>query len=316
MLRLFKISITLIFIFGLKTSKAQHPFWTDGTAFTVPRRTFELCLFRPARYGLTKKAELSAHPVAFFVFPHLFLKRRLIDFEIKRRKKFYVSTKHGLYYPTFLLNKADNLDTYLLNNFYESSSIIVLQNEIIVSHFLDKQTHCNVADKMITGNIGLKYAYNSSDSISPVVLQSILFRETMVFTPEYIWYIGLRFDAHLSMIFNYFVDFNFYSVGLGVDFYSVESKAGIMGYSGKNIKAFVGIKTGYSTMIDKNRFLLMPIAGISYSFKRKAKREKELGLFGRKIFKYKDTSTDDEIKYMDKDWKKKRDSVPVVIPDF
>ena len=318
MLRLFKILFILLLALSFETGEAQNPLWTDGSAFTVPHKTLEVCLFRPAKYGLTKNSELSAHPVAFFALPHLFLKQKWTKFDVWIWT-FYLSTRHGLYYPSLVLKKANILKSdMLLSPLFENTSVIAFQNELIISHLMDKQTHCTVADRMITGRLGLKYAFKSNDVATPVVLQSIFYRETMVFTPQYIWYAGLRFDAHLNMIFNYFADLNFYSVGFKTDYYSVESKAGIMGYSGRYLKGFAGIKTGFSTMPDKNRFLIMPIAGVSYTFSRKSKKKKELGLFRRKIFEYQDTSLDKDIEYMDKDWREKKDSIPVdnTDPDF
>lgn len=319
MSKLLKILLFFVIVFSSETGKSQNQLWTDGTAFIAPYKSMELCLFRPARYAFAKKAELAAHPLAFFVFPHLFLKKKWTEIEIFK-KKLHISTRHGLYYPAFVFNITRNFEHELLlpadtsNIFY----VFGFQNELIISHLMDEQTQCKRADKIITGRLGLKYAFKNSESVTPVVLQSVLFRETMVFSPEFVWYLGLRFDARLNNTFNYFADLNFYSVGLAVDYFSVESKAGIMGYSGERLKGFAGIKTGFSTISDKNRFLIIPIAGFSYTFPVKSKKGKELGLFGRKMFKHKDTSIEGEIKYMDEDWKSRKDSIPPkkTDPDF
>ena len=143
---------------------AQNPLWSDGTAFTVPTKTLELSLFRPAKFGLTKKDEFSAHPIGFFVMPHLFYKRRWIMFKFFNLN-FMMSSRHGLYYPNFALKLNRRLSFGFSELVPEDAQIphsLALQNEIIISHFLQEPNHCSPGNNLITGRLGFKYAYKFS----------------------------------------------------------------------------------------------------------------------------------------------------------
>lgn len=276
---------------------AQNPLWTDGTAFTVPEKTLEISLFRPAKFGLTKKDEFSAHPVGFFVMPHLFYKRRWIKFKIFDLR-FMMSSRHGLYYPYFALKLNRRFSFDFSELVPENAPIphsLALQNEIIVSHFLQNPSHCSSGNYLITGRLGFKYAFKFSPFEHPLIYQSILFRETVVLVPGLVWYAGADLDGHLNYMFNYFVDLDFYSYGF-INNWAIESKLGIMGYRGKNLSAFAGLKLGFSTIPDRNRFLIMPIAGVSYTLDFRKRTNHGTGLFKKQFFKH-DNSFDRDDKY-------------------
>jgi hypothetical protein len=49
-------------------------YWTQGTAFTLPKTRIELAILSASRIGLTDRVELSAHPLMFFLLPQAFVK--------------------------------------------------------------------------------------------------------------------------------------------------------------------------------------------------------------------------------------------------
>lgn len=292
---------------------AQNPIWTRGNAFTVPYKKIEINLLSPSKYGITRKSEISAHPIAFFVMPHIFFKHKWIKFLLFNRSVM-MSSRHGLYYPTGALNftKKFNYD-FLLSSDTEVPYSIAAQNEILLSTFINEPSQCNAGNNLITLKAGFKYALNFGNSSPPLIEQAVLYRESAVADNAFIWYTGLKIDAALSPIFNYFAGIDFYSQGLFKNI-SLEGKAGIMGYSGRSWSGMLGLKTAYSFIPSGNKFIIIPIFDITYSLKLKKDKGKEMSLFGREIFKH-DNSLDIEgeeniyYRYEDRS-PKKEDSPP------
>jgi len=292
--------ILILFLINVSISDSfgQNPLRTDGTAFTVPIKTLELSLFRPAKYGLTKKDEISAHPLAFFIMPHVFYKRKWIKFGLFNQR-FLFSSRHGLYFPRFALKLSQRLPFNFTKFQPENANVpgvLALQNEIMLSHYLHEPDHCTAGDYLVTVRLGFKYGFKFSSFDEPLIYQSVLYRETAVLIPGFIWYAGAQLDGHINYTFNYFADLKYYAYGF-INNYSVESKAGIYGYSGKHLSGFAGLKLAYSTIPDRNRFLIMPIAGISYFIDMRKRKKNGTDLFGRKKpFKH-DNSLERDDKY-------------------
>jgi len=294
------ILIIILFFLSLLQLKGQNPLWTDGTAFTISKKHLELSLFRQGKYGITKKDQISIHPLAFFVMPHVFYKRRWAKFKLFNQK-FLFSSRHGVYYPHYAL-RINNLLPF---NFTEAlptglsvPHTLALQNEVLVSHYLQEPSHCYAGDRLLTLRLGFKYSFKFTSGQQALIYKPILYRETSVLSPAFIWYLGADIDGHLNAMFNYFADLDFYSQGY-VENWSVESKMGIMGYRNKKISGFAGIKMAYSKNPTGNKFLIMPIAGASYHIDMRMRRKHGTDLFKNNIFKHdKGLERDDD--YYDK----------------
>ncbi|NPA68284.1 MAG: hypothetical protein GXO50_06705 [Chlorobi bacterium] len=286
--------ILLMPVFAL----GQNPLRTDGTAFTVPVKVLELSLFRPAKYGLTKKDQLSIHPVGTFILPHIFYKRKWVKFELFRQK-FIFSSRHGIYYPKPALKINQNLPFDEWKFYPEDAdvpSVLALQSEVLLSHYLQEPDHCSAGDYLITARLGFKYGLNFSDFEQPLIYKPVLYRETEVLLPGFVWYAGVQLNGHINFTYNYFADLDYYSYGFTED-WSLEGKIAVSGYSGKHFSGFAGLKFAYSVMPDKNRFALLPVAGISYFIDFRKRRKSGTDLFGRKKpFKH-DNSLDRDDKY-------------------
>jgi hypothetical protein len=281
---------------------AQNPIWSDGTAFTINERMLELSVFRPAKFGITKKDEISAHPLAFFVMPHAFYKRRWIAFELWNQK-FMMSSRHGLYYPRPALKLNERLN-FGFSELVPSDTLIphvlAIQNELIISHYLKEPTRCSLDNILITGRLGFKYGFKFNPYEQPLIYQSVLFRETAVLIPGFIWYTGVEVDGNLNFMFNYFADLDFYSYGF-IRNWSIVSKLGIMGYRGEQWTGFAGLKLAFSTIPDRNRFLIMPIVDISYRIDLKKKTKHGTNLFDSDIFKHDNSLDRNDQYYEDED---------------
>ena len=209
-----------------------------------------------------------------------------------------MSSRHGLYYPYYALKLNRSLSFGFSELVPENTAIphtLALQNEIIVSHFLQDPSHCSSGNYLITGRLGFKYAFKFSPYDHPLIYQSVLYRETVVLVPGLVWYVGADLDGHLNYTFNYFADLDFYSYGF-INDWALEGKLGIMGYRGKHLSSFAGLKLAYSIIPSRNRFLIMPIAGISYTMNIRKKTNHGTELFKDPIFKH-DKSLDRDDQY-------------------
>lgn len=307
--RIFILLVISVFIFT--NLKSQNPLWTDGTAFTVAKKKLELSIFRPAKYGITKKDQISIHPIGFFVLPHAFYKREWIRFKLFNQK-FLFSSRHGIYYPRIALNLNNKYGLSYTQTNPEDANVphsIALQNEVLLSHYLNEPSHCARGDKLLTLRLGFKYAFKLSPYEQALIYKSILYRETVVLSPGFVWYVGADIDGHLNQMFNYFADLDCYAHGF-VNSWAIESKMGVMGYRGHKISGFAGIKMGFSHLPDKNHFLIMPILGASYHIDTRLRKK-----WGNKLFKngFKhDNSLERDDKYYE--MLEKRESLNDTIP--
>ena len=82
-------------LIGLLTVSALA---SQSSAGLLPKRSWEIGLFQPFRYGFSDKINYSTHPILFFVMPNLSIK-------VLHRKGelFSSSTRYSVYYPTKLL---------------------------------------------------------------------------------------------------------------------------------------------------------------------------------------------------------------------
>jgi hypothetical protein len=303
---------TLLFfvtIFSISFSQAQNPFWTRGNAFTVPYKKLELNVLSPSKYGITRKSELSLHPLAFFVMPHVFYKQKWTKLLFLNRT-LYLSSRHGIYYPTAALKNSVRFNfDFLPHPTGTVPGDIAIQNEAIFSMFLDEPSQCSSGDKLISARLGFKYSFKFNDTPFPTINRAILYRETVVGTPALVWYTTARIDAHLNSYFNYFAEAEFYSQGFFKNI-SIEAKAGLMGYSGKRSSSFGGVKFAYSRMPGNSKFLVMPIFDVTFNINPKRKNKNEMSLFGEEIFKHDnslDITGDENIKYRYED-----NSTPII----
>jgi hypothetical protein len=85
----------IIFSDLLSQDSLRVNYWTNGTAYTVPKHRWELGLFTASRYGIAKNIEISAHPLMFFLMPELKVKVGWGEYS-----GFRLSTEHGILYPT------------------------------------------------------------------------------------------------------------------------------------------------------------------------------------------------------------------------
>ena len=266
----------LILTFQVQTF-AQMEFWTVGTGKTIPESQLEVSLFRPARYGITKTLEVSAQPWAFPVFPNGQIKKNWYD------RKISVATVHGLNYPTMFLNivrKRDMEDYIPVDSVVPQ--LIVIKNEVIVSKMLQEggSTCENPENYLLSLKLGFQFALNFGESTLPHIYKSIIYHRSEVYHKKVLWYVGADLDAHLNGFINYCVDVDFLSVGF-IDDWAVEHKGLLMTKITNSLMVALGYKLSYGTYQEGRGtgFGIYPLADISWTYRFKKRKEKQLDLF-------------------------------------
>lgn len=105
-------------------------YWTDATAYNIPKHRWELGLFTLSRYGLAKNLELSAHPAMFFLMPQVKLKVGWGEFS-----GFRLATEHGFLYPTLFMNLVATEGTGgLISPEYTIPQMFAISNRVLASY--------------------------------------------------------------------------------------------------------------------------------------------------------------------------------------
>jgi len=248
--------------------------WTVGTAKTIPQGHLEISILRPARYGLTKSIELSAQPIIFPVFPNAQLKKNWYD------GKFSIASVHGINYPSLFLKlaKRDKPDAIIPRDSVVPQ-LFMIKNEIIGSIMLKERTSCEAANYFLSVKIGTQFALKFGESTLPNIEKPILYPRTSIYHDTLLWYVGVDLDAHLNEMINYSVDIDFLSVGLKIGDWAIEHKGILMLKLTNSLVAMAGYKISYGTMPSKNKFGIYPIADISWTYRFKTVKSKQLDLF-------------------------------------
>jgi hypothetical protein len=269
-----KISFTICFILSSFYSFSQMEIWTVGTAKTIPQGHLEISILRPARYGITKTLEVSAQPIIFPVFPNAQVKKNWYD------KKFSIATVHGINYPSLFLKIArSNKPDALIPRDSVVPQLFVFKNEIIGSIMLKEATSCEASNYFLSAKIGTQFALKFGESTLPDLEKPVLYPRTSVYHDTLLWYVGVDLDAHLNEIINYSVDVDFLSVGLRIGDWAIEHKGILMMKLTNSLMVMAGYKISYGTMPTRNKFGIYPMADISWTYKFKTEKSKQLDLF-------------------------------------
>lgn len=128
-----KLFLCLIGIFAFSNLFSQDSlrvnYWTNGTAYTIPRHRWELGLFTASRYGITQNLELSVHPLMFFLMPQVKIKVGWGEYS-----GFRLTTEHGIFYPTQFMRLAARKGTGgLISPEFTIPQMFAIHNGFLVS---------------------------------------------------------------------------------------------------------------------------------------------------------------------------------------
>lgn len=304
---------TLIFLIATALyASAQTPLWRVGTALTLPQGWFDKGVFQPLRYGLLKKTELSTYPLLNIYAPNIAVKQRWYT----TGNDWFLSSKHGVYYPTSALKKLSEEEWYqVLPKTTDAPFLLPSYHELLASKFLKSKTSCTLPDLLLTLKLGAKFSVGTA---TPEQLSTIddpfVYHPTQPYYGKFMWYTGVDLEGNFTEFLNYSVDINFESVKL-LEHWNVSHKGMLVMAINDRWTAAAGYVMQYGNFPDVSRLTVLPLADISYKFSIRRKSRMQHGLFQRVKFKYDDyQEKDDPIKedpyhefYPDEDQKKKKE---------
>lgn len=213
-------------------------YWTGGTALNMPQHRWELGLFTASRYGISKKLEISAHPVMIFLMPQVKLKIGWGEYA-----GFSLATEHGIFYPTLFMRLVSTEGTGgLISPEYTIPQMFAVSNRFLAS--------CRPFRKaVLTAHAGISFAVK----FGPLAPQStidlpVIYPRLAVFYNEPEFDAGIdfrgRFIPRLGWLFN--VE-NFIVCGTENNYF-MENK-GVLAYTSK--KETLRIEAGYKLCFGK-----------------------------------------------------------------
>ncbi len=285
-----KIFFTLLLVIIYTNSYSQYrkftaPIWTIGTANTIKKHDLHLNALYYSQYGITDKIELQTKPLWWYKFPNLAVKIKWWNKASRPGKTFFekqgmiFSSKHGIYYPTPLMNYVSAKSIKNINFGSNISGILVFKNEALLSILVKKNKGCYSSFKIFTLKIGNQTAILNKSSDYILSNNSLLYRETSMFGDKSLWYVGLDYDNKLSYGLNYSFDIDFYSIGFDMSSYIIEHKGIVYWYWGyrHRIRPALGYQLSF-TNHPNVPLGFYPLFDISYLFSVK-KSKKNGNLF-------------------------------------
>ncbi len=295
------IIFTLLFIQNLFSQyrKFNNPIWTIGTAKTVQKKELHLNLLYYSQYGITQNIELQSKPLWWIKNPHFLVKINWKNFKGQRSKNFFkklnifIASRHGLYYPTPLMNYANEKKIFNINYTNKVNSLIALKNELIFSFLIKKNKGCYLKNSIVTINFGNHFSFLNKSSDYLLIEKSVFFTRTSFFEDKSLWYIGLGYDSKLSYGLNYSFDLNFYSLGIDFENWITEHKGYGYWYWGRRnrIRPSIGYILSFNNHPD-SRLNFYPFFDITLLFKIK-KSKKNNNLFDNGVIE--ETDEDDRL---------------------
>ncbi len=198
---LFFVILLILIVFLLTGLRAQsQAVWSAGTAKVLPEGRKEIGLFQPLRYGWSDNVELSLHPLYFLIIPNLRIKWHHADY-----KNMIFSSRHGFYYPTFLLRTLTREGTGgIISPEFNTPSMFALNNEILISTDIKRTIS-------ITGKVGITAAikFGGLDQRTTIDLP-LVYPRLNVFYHGYGLHGGTDFESKIRGRWFCLIDGDFY----------------------------------------------------------------------------------------------------------
>lgn len=258
-----KILFCLIGIFTFTSLFAQDTltkyYWTDGTAFNIPKHRLELGFFTASRYGVSRNFELSAHPLMFFLMPQVKIKAGWGEYS-----GFRLATEHGIFYPTMAMRLVAAKGTGgLISPEFTIPQMFAVSNRFLVSYRPFKKA-------LLTTHAGIAFAikFGPLNPQSTIDLPIIYPRLAVFYNePEFDAGIDFRgqFIPRLGWLFN--VE-NFIVCGTENNYF-LENK-GVLAYTSKKetLRIEAGCKLCFGRYPAGPQWHLLPVVDLVFGIGR------------------------------------------------
>jgi len=263
-----------MFFFIVNFVHAQHPIWTTGNARVVPPRYTEISLTELSKYGLPYKMELQAQLPTLIAVPNIGVKKLWFA----DKGNYYFASRHSVFYPNIafkILQKTGYKS--LIDADLNLPFILSFTNELMFSKWLIPATSCEAQNYLLTARLGIKKAYVGSGDVVPLFEYPFVFPETQVFQKKPVWYVGVDLDASLNEKMNFCIDVDFFSINWLLEDFAIQHKGMLYIPLTNRMTAIAGYTMSYGTYpIRGNTFKVYPLIDLIFTFKNKAKDDKQL----------------------------------------
>jgi hypothetical protein len=207
-------------------------YWTDGTAYTIPKNSWELGLFTASRYGISRNLELSARPLMFLLIPQAQLKVGWGEYS-----GFRLATEHGILYPTvFMRLVAREGKGGLISPEYDIPQMFAIYNRFLASYRPFRNA-------ILTAHAGIAFSikFGPLDPQSTIDLP-IIYPRLAVFYNQPEFDAGIDFRGKFAPRFGWLFNVENFIVCGTPDNYFLENK-GVLAYTSK--KETLRVEAGY-----------------------------------------------------------------------
>ena len=258
-----KILLCLIGIFIFTGAFSQDSltshYWTDGTAFNIPKHRWELGLFTASRYGIGKNLELSAHPLMFFLMPQVKIKVGWGEFS-----GFRLATEHGIFYPTQFMRLVATKGTGgLISPEFTIPQMFAISNRFLASYKPFKKA-------VLTAHAGITFAvkFGPLDKRTTIDLP-VIYPRLAVFYNEPEFDAGVDFRGQFFPRFGWLFNVENFIICGTRNNYFLENK-GVLAYTSK--KETLRIEAGYKLCFGKYpagpQWHLLPVIDLIFGIGR------------------------------------------------
>ena len=251
--------------------------WTSETAYSSSKKTGNISLTTPSRYGLGKNFEISTMlPLNYFV-PNLILKKSYPT------KRFIFAHRHALYSSTpGLIWAQKNHYGKIVASDVDIPVIVAIRNELIVSYPFKSDPVCSTGLPflIITAGVALDAGFAFEQNNLNMIDEHFLGSRSPALTGKGAQLsTRLRVDVRLTDFLLIESDVKFFFGKFINNNFSLEQHTGLQFFLTRNVSFTVGYTASYGYFSTKN-FMIFPNADLSFYFGKKNKRD--LGLFGKK----------------------------------
>jgi len=250
-------SLTFSGLFSQDTVTKNY--WTYGTAYTLPKHSYEIGLVTGSRYGLNDNIELSTHPLIFLLMPQLNIKVNWGDYSVIR-----LATEHGILYPTQFMRLIARKGTGgLISPEFTIPDMFSIDNRILASYKPFKNA-------ILTAHAGITFAlkFDDLDPRSTIDIPVIYPRLAVFYNqPEYD--LGIEFRGKFSPRFGWLFNIENFIFSGTTENYFFENK-GTLAYTSKKqtLRVEAGYKLCYGKYPPGTQWHLLPLIDIIFG-KRK-----------------------------------------------
>jgi len=233
---------------------AEDRILSEGTAVTLPKGTWAGGIFSPVRWGLLDDLELDAHPLLFFVRPHLTVKKRWLS------GPFTVATRHQVAYESLLLSLFAREGTGgLLPANSEIPTLFTVSNAALATKRFAPSC---VVTLLLESNLGPSIG----NSDFPTVDLPIIYQHTAHLYTGYSFRAGIDVEGVVHGPLHYLVDLDLWWFPGHETTFGAESKLYLLWRFSQRLSILAGIKMVFGSYPFGNQTHIMPIADLLWSF--------------------------------------------------